>query len=255
MNELAIRLAQVRDLRDQGLIKLDFENMLQTHYRRWIQPGDTVVDIGAHKGRHLQHFMNCVGSRGRVIAFEPLPIQHSLLRKKYRGNSVSIHRIALSDEIGQTEFTYARGTPEESGLKPRIYNFPRRANPTKIKVNVDRLDNFTSNLSTLSFVKIDTEGGEIGCLRGATETLTRLRPIVSVEYGYPSYSGYGYTRDTLFDLASEKGYVLYDVFLNSLAERADWHIACDSIYWDFFMIPAERQEEFISKIRGISSSR
>ena len=255
MNELAARLAQVRDLRDQGLVKLDFETMLQTHYRRWIQSGDTVIDVGAHKGRHLQHFVKCVGSGGKVIAFEPLPIQHSLLRRKYRGNSVSIYRIALSNEVGQADFTHARGTPEESGLKPRIYNFPRRARPTKIRVKVDKLDTFTSNLSDLSFIKIDTEGGEIGCLRGATETLARLRPIVSVEYGYPSYSGYGYTRDTLYDLASEQDYVLYDIFLNSLANRSDWHIACDSIYWDFFMVPIEREDEFLSRTRERSSSR
>ena len=50
-------------------------------------------------------------------------------------------------------------------------------------------------------MKIDIEGGEVACLRGATRVLKHFRPFISVEYGRPSYSAYGLTARSLYDTA------------------------------------------------------
>lgn len=40
-------------------------------YRRLVQPGDTVLDVGANIGAHALPLARLVGASGRVVAFEP----------------------------------------------------------------------------------------------------------------------------------------------------------------------------------------
>jgi len=50
--KMEARLQQICDLKDLGIIKLDFEKILERHYRRWLKSGDSIIDVGAHVGRH-----------------------------------------------------------------------------------------------------------------------------------------------------------------------------------------------------------
>lgn len=248
--------SQLADLIRTGIAHFDYEALLERHYRRWIQPGDTVVDIGAHSGRHLASMLDCVGSSGKAMAFEPLPEQFAFLQTRFPVPQVQLENVALSDEPGVADFTFARGTPEESGLKSRIFN-SSAADPVTIEVKVATLDDYMDSLDGLSFVKIDVEGAEMDCLRGGATVLQRFRPLVSIEYGYSTYSVYGNTKWTLFDFAAEHDYVLYDVFSNRLKNRASWSDAVDSIYWDFFMVPKEHEVVFLQRIvtdRGMAAS-
>jgi FkbM family methyltransferase len=246
--DLEHRINQIRDKMASGEISADYELRLEQHYRQWLKEGDTVLDVGAHIGRHLAPFLDCVGSTGQVLAFEPLPYAFKILKEKFTDTRAVLHNVALGTVAGLADFTHAQGTPEESGLQQRIYNAPERANPIRILVNVKTLDSYSENLATVDFIKIDTEGGEIGCLQGGQKTLARFRPLISVEYGYPGYSVYGHTKDTLFDFATQHGYQLFDIFLHDLAQRDDWNLACDGICWDFFMVPKERVAEFRKKL-------
>jgi FkbM family methyltransferase len=247
--EFAQRIRYLAHLIDTGVVSFDYESVLRTQYQKWIRPGDTVFDVGAHTGKHLQHFVSLVGSGGTVVAFEPIPFAHYHIHTTFGASNVTVHNIALSDKAGKASFTYARGTPEESGLKRKAYNFPDIADPQHIEVTIERLDTYAENITSLRFLKIDIEGGEIGCLTGAPIVLGRFRPVISVEYGAPGYSAYGHTKDTLFDLAAQHKYVLYDLLGNRLADRDIWHIACDSIYWDYFMVPAELEFEFAATLQ------
>ena len=58
----------------------DYEHILECNYRRLIGPANTVFDIGAHVGRHTRIFSEIVGPQGAVWAFEPLPVQFSVLK-------------------------------------------------------------------------------------------------------------------------------------------------------------------------------
>lgn len=247
-DELRKFLEETRLMISSGAIKFNYEMMLETRYRRWVMPGDTVLDIGAHTGRHLVAFLDCVGETGQVLAFEPLPLAFEVLKRKYSDTVAILNNVALAKTAGRAEFTFAQGTPEESGLKQRVFNHPEKAHPQVIDVQVETMDAYCQHLNQLSFVKIDIEGGEIGCLQGGERTLARFRPLVSVEYGFPSYSVYGHTKDTLFDFAANAGYQLFDIFLNDLSDRDNWNLCCDYICWDFFMVPNERVTEFVERL-------
>jgi FkbM family methyltransferase len=168
------------------------------------------------------------------MAFEPLPFAFRHLD--------ALHNVALADFSGTSSFVHAEGTPEESGLRQRQFNAPELARPRIITVQERRLDEFTDTLGRLDYIKIDVEGGEIGILSGATATLRRFRPVISVEYGRPAYSAYGHSVDTLFSFATEHNYTLCDLFGAPMLTLEQWRRVCDRATWDWFLVPGERLE-------------
>lgn len=238
----------LRKLQVSGLLEFKFEDMLENIYSKIINAGETVVDVGAHNGRHTKAFLSKTGPSGRVFAFEPIPEKQNYLSKNIKASNFNLIKCALSNENGQTSFFVAHGSLEESGLKKRIYTDPSKVTPKEITVELRKLDDFKTDLKGLSFVKIDIEGAEILMLEGSEDILNTYRPIVSVEYGYSSYSAYGNTADTLYDLSKKLGYSIYDIFLNRLDSLSKWRGSVDFLCWDFIMVPFEREEEFIEKV-------
>src|SRR6516165_8333277 len=54
-------------------LPIDYERLLQEAYEAFLSPGDIVVDVGAHLGRHTVPLSRCVSPGGQVFAVEPLP--------------------------------------------------------------------------------------------------------------------------------------------------------------------------------------
>jgi len=229
---------------------IDWEMILEHGYRCFLSSESVVLDIGAHAGRHSHVFVTEIGC-AEVDIVEPLASHAQTLHDRYAEHShVRIHQCALGHESGRTEFIFNAGAPEESGLRERRYNDPAAKTLEKLQVDVSTLDSLCANSSRLDFIKIDTEGGEVDILRGGDKTLRSLRPILSVEYGAAGYEVYGHERATLFRLAEELGYGLFDLFGNALASAEDWDECADNFYWDYFMAPKERGAEFRDLLRG-----
>lgn len=245
------QLAFLAVLRDRYGITLDYESILERDYRRLLRRGDVAADVGAHRGRHTTVFVSLVGEAGMVLAFEPLPTEFAELQRVAGQRShVRLHNVALADYSGESEFVFATGAPSESGLRERVFNAPELARPTRIRVQVGRLDDYACGLTRLDFLKIDIEGGEVDCLKGGLGTLVRLRPVVSVEYGASSYAAYGHERATLFEFASQIGYAIVDLFGNVIESLPLWERVCDVVYWDYLLVPRERRDACVRSITG-----
>jgi FkbM family methyltransferase len=218
----------------------NYEYILSNTYGKIIKKGQVIFDIGAHAALHLKHFIDLTGETGFVVAFEPLPIMAQGLVEQFGAlPNVDIRQIALSDHTGVAEFNFVENAAEMSGLREREY-FIDEPRITKIEVKLEKLDNYTDKFERIDYIKIDVEGGEIDCIRGGADRFFKKhRPIISVEYGRPSYAGYGNTPYTLFDLASELNYTVADIFGNPIFDREIWGYICDRSAWDFFMIPNE----------------
>ena len=226
---------------------IDYESVLEVMYRKFLNEGDTVLDIGAHSGRHLSVFLELVKG-ANIHAFEPLPVKIKELEEKF-GNlkNVIIHNEALTINVGEATFKFAKNVPSESGLKERMYNV-ENAGVVDITVRTNTLDSYINNFEKVDYIKIDIEGGEIDCLNGGLEFIGKFNPIISVEYGYQSYSRYGNTLTTLFEWAESMNYVIFDLFGNEVKNLEDWKVICDSIYWDYFLVPTSKIEYFTQSI-------
>ncbi len=249
---LSSQLELLKRLRDRYGVSLPYEDIVRHNYQRFLVPGAVVVDVGAHVGEHLEHFLEIAWPDGHVVAFEPIPSLADGLRRRFadRAAILEIHEVALGAFEGRSEFVFATGTPGESGLKQRRFNRPDLAAPRNIEVRVRRLDDCVGHLSRLDYVKIDVEGGEVDCLKGGLGTIERHRPIISTEYGAAGYAAYGYEQETLWELAQEVGYVCLDVLGNRLGSIEEWRLACDQVYWDYYLVPSEKLELFTSRIAG-----
>lgn len=228
---------------------LDYEGILERTYRRLIRPGDCVLDIGAHSGRHTAVFADLVGASGTVHAFEPLPDALALLRSRNLPGWVRVHEAAIGPADGMTDFVHARGTPEESGLRQRVYNRPDLARPEVIRVRILPLDSI-ADAARAAFIKIDVEGREIGVLQSGREAIGRARPWITAEYGCPGYSAFGLQRRALFDEAASLGYVIGDLFGGLCGSIEEWEQVCDRAYWDWYLVPQERTEAWAAALAG-----
>ncbi|RYG94036.1 MAG: FkbM family methyltransferase, partial [Alphaproteobacteria bacterium] len=174
----------------------DYEEFLSNAFAKFIEPGNVIVDIGVNYGRHFKSFQTLTGEGGRVIGFEPVPafVEHS---KMICGADAEIRQKALSDKPGAGEFLFMTKAVGESGFKERASQGDRGAVP--ISVEISTLDEELQGLDRLNYIKIDTEGHELSILRGAEAVIARCRPIVSVEWGQPTYTLYGHSKGDLFD--------------------------------------------------------
>jgi FkbM family methyltransferase len=143
-------------------------------YFHWYTPkeGETVFDMGAHCGVSTYHFSKLVGATGRVIAFEPDPVNFALLKaniERHGLSNVTPLQIAISDKRGEANFnceeTIGSGLAEHS---------TRASVGNVIKVRTVRLEDAFAEWGPPSFCKIDIEGAEISVISSSRDFLRRV---------------------------------------------------------------------------------
>ncbi len=148
------------------------EDMAFEEYFRWYRPklGDTVFDLGAHCGVSTCLLASLVGPQGRVIAFEPDPLNYSLLLRnleRHGHTNVTALNIAVSSLNGTAPFN-CEGTVG-SGLASVI---KRDAVGSTIDVETVTLTEAFGRWGLPVFCKIDIEGAEIDVLASSKDILS-----------------------------------------------------------------------------------
>jgi FkbM family methyltransferase len=164
-----------------------------------VAAGDTVYDIGANVGYVSLSLAKRVGSKGHVVAFEPVPQNLRLLRTNIENNQLSnvkIFDVAVSDRRGEAIIRISENLATASLV---WHKGDRGAVELVIKtVIIDDLIE-AGDLPIPSFIKIDVEGAEGPALLGMHRTLAAARPVVFIEC---SDAG----RETAWKLLSGLGY-------------------------------------------------
>jgi hypothetical protein len=143
--------------------------------------------------------------------------------------------MALSDHAGEMSLKIPMCTPN-TGLAT-LGDRPMRFNSyTTEKVRVSTLDAEMERLSIprVDFIKIDVEGHELFTLRGAENTLKRLRPLIIAEFNAENTAQNGYDRGLILDYMAGLGYsyrpvsdedvLLYPPEHRAIAEAACGHL-------------------------------
>jgi FkbM family methyltransferase len=180
-----------RMLRHEG-----FESAEISFVQRFLKPGMTVLDIGAHHGFYTLLASGLVGSTGRIFAFEPSPREAKTLVLHVglnRCKNVTVERDALGSEEAEGGLHVVRGSQTGcNSLRPPAED----AGATRtIPVHVVRLDDWLERqgLSSVDFIKLDVEGGEMGVLLGAERLLRQgHRPVILAEVQDVRTAPWGY---------------------------------------------------------------
>jgi FkbM family methyltransferase len=149
-----------------------YELPKQSKFIALLEEKSIVYDVGANVGFYTLLASACVGSRGKVFAFEPLPENVALLQQHKELNccpNVEVHPCAISDQSGKLRFQHGEccetGQLSENG---------------DLEVSAVSLDDFIYAMGNPvpDFVKIDVEGAEFHVLRGAARLIKERPPII-----------------------------------------------------------------------------
>jgi FkbM family methyltransferase len=216
-----------KDVLDYRLAGYPRLYLLVEHFREWInwdkriylsfvRRGDIVLDIGANVGTHAIFFSHLVRDNGKVLAFEPLEPNIVALRKTIAGRSripnVTIFQMAVGNPGKAHEDVVIRVPGDDltqASLRlQRTGSWEGQASLREYKVSLTSLDaeSEVQALSSIDFIKIDVEGGELDVWQGAAETLSRHHPLVYCEVYEKWVTSFGYTPGDLLAFAQSLGY-------------------------------------------------
>jgi FkbM family methyltransferase len=172
----------------------------QRFYARFVNPGDTVFDIGANLGNRTETF---VALGARVVAVEPQAELAQQLRERYADNpDVTVLDCALSDSAGEAEMlisdahtlsTMATDWPEKVKSSGR---FAENSWNEKRIVKTRTLASLIEEHGAPVFCKIDVEGFEATVLAG----LDRPLKACSLEFASERIPALGRCLDRLSSL-------------------------------------------------------
>ncbi len=151
-------------------------------WRDRIQPGMTVIDVGANVGVYTFSAALRVGPTGKVIAIEPFSGCVRCLEETKRVNQLSqvqIHRAAASDRPGTLHLAL-HGASELNQVITDPAAAPTGAIEEIPCLTLDSLID-QEHLDRVDFLKIDAEGHELQVLQGSDRLLRTFAPIILYE--------------------------------------------------------------------------
>lgn len=153
--------------------------------RQLVQPGQTVIDIGANYGVYALSLARCVGPNGQVWAFEPAADTASHLAAAIVANGtnwVRLEQQALSDHEG-TAWLSKSGQSELNRLASAAEQGPLASQGDGESVSLTTLDACLDRFgwTEVDLLKIDAEGEEQRILAGGRRFFHETSPLVMFE--------------------------------------------------------------------------
>jgi FkbM family methyltransferase len=226
------------------LLAGEFEAKEMAFVNRFLRPGMTVLDLGAHEGLYTLLASLRIGPSGKVISFEPSPRERRALRLHLtlnRRSNVVVQGIALGEENAETDLYVVQATSGFNSLRPPAVH----GRTTTLRVPVARLDDWLLNhqINHVDFVKMDIEGAELAALKGATRLLERRpRPVILAEVEDIRTLPWGYRAKEIIDYLADKEYVWFGLLADGSVERLDLKKA--KLDRNFVAVPREREMDF-----------
>jgi FkbM family methyltransferase len=228
----------------QPIRERNFETAESSFVDRFLRPGMTVLDIGAHHGFYSLLASVRVGAAGHVYSFEPSPRERKALLlhvKLNRCKNVSVQEFAIGRENREAELHVVEGNQTGcNSLRPPVVLSRTSSKP----VHVKRLDTWLAeaNVGRVDFIKLDVEGGELDALKGATQLLQRRpRPVILAEVQDVRTKPWAYDAKEIILYLLRNGFEWFRVTEGGMLRRLD----CNASTFDgnFLAWPEERVGE------------
>lgn len=190
-----------------------FEPEIIAVAQEFIQPGTTVLDIGANLGQMSVLFSKMAGPQGQVFAFEADDFIFHLLQKNIKANHCENIRAffgAVYDksktEVYYPEQTFERFSAYGSyGIDPNAH-----AGRKLIPFAIDDLN----IQSPISFMKVDIQGSDLFALRGAVETIAKHQMPIIFEFEQQFQDEFNTTFQDYIDFIQSINYKVLKVVNN-----------------------------------------
>ena len=217
-----------------GLLKSKYPEIF--YLKQLIQPGDVCIDIGANLGYYSTQMAKSCGTKGKIIAFEPIPTFAEVFKKNTKKYpQIQLQQVALGESSG----TVKMGIPMKDGV---IRHGLTKVMDEEQEKNTETAANFEVQMvpgdeviahhyltDQIKFIKCDVEGYEQFVIPSFEKTITKSMPIIQIELSGKE------NRQKVIDYLTKKGYIYKILKNNTLVEIAENDIfGVDS---DFYFVP------------------
>jgi FkbM family methyltransferase len=182
----------------------------------WLQPGMTVVDVGANIGQYTLIAARRVGPTGHVHSFEPNPRMYAELLANVALNGLdarcTLNPTAVTDRAGTATLSlHSPGKDVFSSIAPHRRAAILGHQTVRTVTLADYVDALPGD-QRIDFIKMDIEGAELSALRGAERLLTgRHAPTLLIEVSDTNSSAFQYRAQECLDLLESHGYQFHEV--------------------------------------------
>lgn len=203
-----------------------------------VDSGNHVIDVGGNRGTYAYklHRLGC-----QVEVFEPNGVCADILMAWAAGKpSVNIHPVGLSSSAGNAVLHIpvdASGIAHDASAS--LENTPSGSVQDKT-VQLRTLDSF--GFTDITFIKIDVEGHETSAIKGAAESIARMKPSLLVEIEQRHLSR---PIDEVFDLILAYGYRAFFLRNGKLQTLDRFDVRLDQDFEGSHDVPGKYINNFI----------
>jgi len=212
------------DLRDPRFLRVVNElvnpNEETAILTKYLNPGDTFIDIGANHGSFSIVASRLVGETGCILAIEPQPRLADLVRRSLADNAkcaYQVYEMACGDSSGHITFFIPEDTSGSAGVFSAFsatHHHRQLTVPLKCCDEALPWQDLPGNL----FLKLDIEGSEYNCLAGARQLLLQRRPYILMEVNLATLKAADISLEQLKELLATLDYGEF-AEVNDLTQR------------------------------------
>ena len=167
-----------------------------------IKPTDTFVDVGANIGAYsvgLSQFIK----KGRIISFEPNPGALKYLEKNIELNNIE-NITVVKRGLSNTPEKVTLYTPS---LTTASINKHQDSDQKEV-IELITLDNYCeeNGINNIDILKIDIEGHEIKCLKGALEIIAKSKDMILIMEIDDNCLNVGKSKEETFEFIQNLGF-------------------------------------------------
>ena len=174
----------------------------------------TVFDVGANVGQSAQDYLEKFPV-ARIYSFEPVRSTFQQLEANLKGEDrVRCFQLAFGASPQQGTMVL-QGESVMFFLSEASRPLSEAQNAVTEQVQVATLDEFCRQhqLERISYIKIDTEGGDMNVLKGAEHLLAEQRiDLMQLEAGMNSHNTWHVALETLKQHLESRNYFLFGVY-------------------------------------------
>lgn len=180
--------------------------------KHFVSKGAMCIDIGAFYGEFTYLFSRQCGSKGRVLAIEPVLYNFQILNDliaHFNLNNVTTIQTAIGSTSGIAVMDYPTALGVGQTAIARLIT-----NGEGERVPVSTLDDLFEELhwNGLDFLKCDVEGAEMLVINGAERTIKAYWPVMLIEIAEKWATRYGYHAEDVFRRIEHMGYHSFYLF-------------------------------------------
>jgi FkbM family methyltransferase len=181
---------------------------------RFVDKGDTCIDVGGAYGRYALPLSRLVGPKGKIYSFEPGQYSYKVFKSiaSFHGmRNVVLIKKALSDKEGEIKLLSPIKGSGKLGASLSYIGKEAQVNTISETVAMTTIDIFCKqeNIRKVNFIKCDTEGAELSVYRGAVEVIERDHPTVLSEVEEGNLKRYGHTKEDLIAFFLSRNYRIF----------------------------------------------